>query len=39
MILAGDLDVDITRPNNDSSNYLSELSDVFNQTNLIKDAT
>ena len=38
-IILADINTDIVRPNTDSLNYLSGLSDVSNQTNLVKNAT
>ena len=37
--LAGDLNIDLLDPSKDTSNHLSDLLDVFNLKNLVKEPT
>ena len=39
IVLAGDLNIDLLDPSKSTSNHLSDLVDVFNLTNLIKEPT
>ena len=39
VLLAGDLNIDISEPTKDAGNHLSDLKDVFNLTNLVKKVT
>ena len=39
IILAGDPNIDLLDPSKDTSNHLSDLLDVFNLKNLVKEPT
>ena len=39
ILFIGDLNIDLNLPNNDKKNFLSDLCDIFDLTNMVKDKT
>ena len=37
ILFIGDLNIDLNLPNNDKKNFLSDLCDIFDLTNMVKD--